>query len=153
MRKMIKVYLDNCCYNRPFDDQSQTRIRLESQAKIQIQKMIQDGTLSLVSSYILWDENNRNPKTYNKNNISQFILNNTQFFISTRQAPNVEKIAIPIQQSGIKSNDALHIASAIFANCNFFITTDDRLLKYTDSRIIIYTPIDFIKNEYSNCKY
>ena len=150
---MIKVYLDNCCYNRPFDDQSQTRIRLESQAKIQIQKMIQDGTLSLVSSYILWDENNRNPKTYNKNNISQFILNNTQFFISTRQAPNVEKIAIPIQQSGIKSNDALHIASAIFANCNFFITTDDRLLKYTDSRIIIYTPIDFIKIEYYNCKY
>lgn len=26
----MTVYLDNCCYNRPFDDQTQERIHLES---------------------------------------------------------------------------------------------------------------------------
>ena len=32
--KETRVYLDNCCYNRPYDDQSQVRISLESQAKL-----------------------------------------------------------------------------------------------------------------------
>ena len=27
---VVRVYLDNCCYNRPFDDQSQLRIKLEA---------------------------------------------------------------------------------------------------------------------------
>ena len=31
---MTKVYLDNCVLNRPFDDQSQERIRLETEAII-----------------------------------------------------------------------------------------------------------------------
>ena len=29
----MRVYLDNCCFNRPYDDQAQLRISLESQAK------------------------------------------------------------------------------------------------------------------------
>ncbi len=28
----MKIYLDTCCLNRPFDDQSQERIRLETEA-------------------------------------------------------------------------------------------------------------------------
>jgi len=34
------VYLDNCCYNRPFDDQSQVRIELETKTKLYIQDKI-----------------------------------------------------------------------------------------------------------------
>jgi len=30
----MKIYLDNCSYNRPFDDQSQMKIRLETEAKL-----------------------------------------------------------------------------------------------------------------------
>ena len=29
----MRVYLDNCCYNRPYDEQVQLRIRLETEAK------------------------------------------------------------------------------------------------------------------------
>ncbi len=32
----IKVYLDVCCLNRPFDDQTQDRIRMESEAVLMI---------------------------------------------------------------------------------------------------------------------
>ena len=39
----MKIYLDNCCFNRPFDDQSQLRIRLESEAKLKIQEDIRSG--------------------------------------------------------------------------------------------------------------
>jgi len=57
----MKIYLDNCCFNRPFDDQSQLRIRLESEAKLKIQEDIRAGIHELVWSYILDYENSRNP--------------------------------------------------------------------------------------------
>ena len=57
----MKLYLDNCCFNRPFDDQSQIRIRLETEAKLEIQDKIRSGTLQLIWSYIIDYENNRNP--------------------------------------------------------------------------------------------
>ena len=56
----MRIYLDNCCYNRPYDDQTQLRISLESQAKLHIQDMIKDGKLELAASYVLTYENSRN---------------------------------------------------------------------------------------------
>jgi len=38
MRDKLKLYLDNCCLNRPFDDQIQQRIYLETEAKLFIQR-------------------------------------------------------------------------------------------------------------------
>ena len=32
----MRVYLDNCCYNRPFDDQSQVRVRVETISKLAV---------------------------------------------------------------------------------------------------------------------
>ena len=57
----MKIYLDNCCFNRPFDDQSQLRILLESEAKLRIQENIRSGIFELVWSYILDYENSQNP--------------------------------------------------------------------------------------------
>ncbi len=53
----MRVYLDNCAFNRPFDDQSQIRIRLESEAKLYIQEKIEKKEIELVWSYILDIEN------------------------------------------------------------------------------------------------
>ncbi len=44
---MLKIYLDNCCYNRPFDIQEQDLIRLETQAKLAIQRKIKEGNIRL----------------------------------------------------------------------------------------------------------
>ncbi len=57
----MKIYLDNCCFNRPFDDQSQLRIKLETEAKLSIQEEIRAGNLELAWSYILDYENSKNP--------------------------------------------------------------------------------------------
>ena len=57
----MRVYLDNCAYNRPFDDQSQIRIRLESEAKLFIQEKIKTKKIELIWSYILDIENHHNP--------------------------------------------------------------------------------------------
>lgn len=57
----MRVYLDNCCYNRPFDNQSQLRISLETQAKLEIQSLVKSGTIELVASYMTEYENEMNP--------------------------------------------------------------------------------------------
>lgn len=45
----MRIYPDNCCYNRPYDDQTQTRISLEAQAKLHIQEQIRKK-----SDYTKW---------------------------------------------------------------------------------------------------
>ena len=57
---LMRLYLDNCCYNRPYDDQSQIRVSLESQAKLHIQDEIKKGKYELASSYMLTYVNSRN---------------------------------------------------------------------------------------------
>ena len=58
----MRVYLDNCCYNRPFDDQNQLRIALESAAKLAIQAQMRSGEIEYVWSdrepmdYTAWRE-------------------------------------------------------------------------------------------------
>ena len=36
----MRIYLDNCCFNRPFDDQKQLRIELETKAKTIMQHLV-----------------------------------------------------------------------------------------------------------------
>lgn len=57
----IKIYLDNCCFNRPYDDQNLLSIFLETQAKLSIQEYVRTEKLSLIWSAILDYENSRNP--------------------------------------------------------------------------------------------
>lgn len=57
----MKVYLDNCCYNRPYDDQSYLKISLETQAKIKIQDMIKNKEIELVSSFMSRYEADKSP--------------------------------------------------------------------------------------------
>ncbi|MDR1560203.1 MAG: hypothetical protein LBS84_11015 [Clostridiales bacterium] len=45
--KKIRAYLDNCCYNRPFDDQSSFLVRMETDAKLHVQEFVRDGEIEL----------------------------------------------------------------------------------------------------------
>jgi predicted nucleic acid-binding protein len=53
-------------------------------------------------------------------------------------------IANTAKGTGLKTKDALHVACAIVAKCDYFVTTDSRLLKYVDSRIKMVSPIEFV---------
>jgi hypothetical protein len=59
--RVMRIYLDNCCLNRPFDDQRQARIRLEAEAKLCIQQQVREGRIELAWSYMLDFENAANP--------------------------------------------------------------------------------------------
>lgn len=56
-----------------------------------------------------------------------------------------KEIARRIMKTGIKSADALHVACAILAGSDYFITTDDRLLKFQTEDIQVVTPGEFIR--------
>lgn len=141
----LRIYLDNCSYNRPYDDQSQLRISLETQAKLQIQKMIKDKELELVSSYVLAYENSRNPVESKKTAISRFIKENRAIYIDVDQSDEIKAVADEIIATGIKTADAYHTACAILSECDYMITTDDRLLKFKSDKIRVVDPTEFIK--------
>ena len=44
----MRIYLDNCCYNRPFDEQDDVRVRLETMAKLTVQFMMATGVVEYV---------------------------------------------------------------------------------------------------------
>ena len=140
----MKVYLDMCCYNRPYDDQSQLKIFLETQSKLYIQTLIKDGKLKLVSSYMLRYECSNNPFEMRRNAIFDFIDKNTYAYIGIERQVNIETKAAEIMKTGIKYKDACHLASAIYAECEYFISTDIRLLKYKSNEIKMVTPIQFV---------
>ena len=143
--KMTKVYLDNCCYNRPYDDQEQILIQLETQAKIHIQDMIKTGKLELVTSFILWYELSQNPFEIRKSGITDFIRNNSSLFISSDSGSIIKNRAESIMTTGVKMKDAYHIACAIEGNCDYLLTTDMRMLNANIDGINIVNPIDFIQ--------
>ena len=141
----MKVYLDNCCYNRPYDDQSQLRISLETQAKLQVQGMIKNNQIELSSSYVLLYENSRNPHESRQKAIRAFVKENTTTYIDVDRADEEKKIADEIILNGVKTADAHHVACAIMAESDYFLTTDDRLLKYSTDKIKLMDPTEFIR--------
>ena len=54
------LYLDSCCYNRPFDDLSQIRVRLEAEAVEWILEQSGSGRFKIVTSDYLILELMRN---------------------------------------------------------------------------------------------
>ena len=138
----MKIYLDNCCYNRPFDDQSQMKIHLETQAKLYVQRQIRDGVYDLVWSYILDYENGKNP--YEEKRFAIAPWKAIAAFCVVEETEEILLCAESLASKGIKTYDALHIACAIAAQCEYYLTTDKKLLHTQVPEIKIIDPIDFV---------
>jgi predicted nucleic acid-binding protein len=141
---MLKVYLDNCCYNRPFDKSNNDNVQFETAAKLFIQSLIKYGDIELVSSLILYSEIYENPSKYKKDCILQFVDDYAKEYIGSEKMEEIVVFSNEIMKTGIKMFDAAHIACAIVANCDYFISTDKRLLKCKTERIILLNPIEFV---------
>jgi predicted nucleic acid-binding protein len=140
----LLIYLDNCCFNRPFDDQSQLLIRLQTEAKLYIQEAIRQGIYDLVWSAVLDLENIANPDDERREPIGAW-----KALASVDVATNnqIEDLAQELAQLGVKPMDALHVASAITAGTDWLLTTDRALLKkmHGHPRLRVIDPIDFIR--------
>lgn len=139
---MIKIYLDNCCYNRPFDDQTQMKIHLETQAKLYVQTKIKENKYFLVWSYILDYENGRNP--YDEKRLAIAPWRNIASKFISEESEEILTFAESLSQKRIKTFDALHIACAVSAGCDYYLTTDKKLLNTPIAEIKIVSPITFV---------
>ena len=142
---MIKVYLDNCCYSRPFDDLSQENVENEANAKLFIQSLIKYKSIELYYSFMSQAEIDDSPFEEVKAHVLDFIENNATAFISDKHSNALKVLTDEIMQTGIKIKDATHLACAIFAKCDYFITTDRRVLNFHTDKIKIVNPINFVE--------
>lgn len=121
-----KIYLDTCCLSRPFNDQTQTRIRRETEAIEKILKNFSTGDWSWIVSGTLTLEvdNNRDVRQRDemKSQITNAYVNVLISEIEIARGRDIEKL-------GFKRLDALHLACAESGNADVFLTTDDRLLR------------------------
>lgn len=122
----MRIYLDVCCLNRPFDDQRQERIRLEAEAVLLILERCQKGHWELVGSEAIQfeitqipDEERRQKVMALAKLIRETVIVNQEI---VNRATSLEKNSVPVM-------DAIHLSCAEAAKVNIFLTTDDRLLK------------------------
>jgi len=142
MLAMWKLYLDNCCFNRPFDDQSQLLVRLEMEAKLFIQKEIKNETFELVWSYILDIENDANPYPRRKKSILSW---QSLAKIDVEESEELLLLMESFEKRGLKPHDALHVAAAVVASADFFITVDRGILKKSITEIRVMNPENFVR--------
>jgi hypothetical protein len=138
----MKIYLDHCTYNRPFDDQNNIKNQLETSAKLHIQDQIRQGKYDLVWSYMSDFENNNNPNIENKKSIQEW-ENISKY--KCKSSENILMRGSKFMEKGIRANDALHIACAIESQCEYLITTDAGLTNKEIEGIKIINPIDFVR--------
>ena len=141
----MRIYLDNCCYGRPYDKQDSDKIISETKSIRFIRKEIENGNLELVTSYMLHFENNQRPDENQRDEITKFIKSYRKIHIGIDNAENLLESVKKIMSTGIKRKDTYHVASAILANCDYFLSTDERLLKYNSDKLKLLNPIEFIK--------
>jgi predicted nucleic acid-binding protein len=138
----IRVYLDNCTFNRPYDNQNDINIRLESEAKLFIQEKIKDNKLDLVWSSMNSYENNDNPSPEKQERIAVW----KNIAVEYRKFnENILKKAEELQSQNIRAKDALHIAAAIYSQCGYFITTDRKILNKKIDGIVVLSPVAFVE--------
>jgi predicted nucleic acid-binding protein len=121
----MKIYLDVCCLNRPFDEQDKDRIRLESEAVLTIFNRSQTENWILISSEAIYIEISKIPDDDKRQKVS-IICRLLQFHIDIDE--DIERRAIELENIGFKSFDALHIACAEKGKADVLLTTDDKLL-------------------------
>ena len=146
----MKIYMDNCCYYRPFDDQAQDRIRLETDAIVTIVARCEAGDLELIGSDIL---------KYEMSKVSDFdkYKNAATVYKAAKSSvpfsTGIQRRANHLQRYGIKSMDALHLASAESGGAEVYLTTDDNLIKWaksSDTKLNVINPVRWIMEVMEN---
>ena len=133
----MRIYLDNCCYNRPFDDQTQERIHLESEAILTILKRGQLNVYEIVGSEMLELEMERMGDETKKRKVKELYQDTDEI---KKRSEDIMKI------SKIRTFDSLHIAAAESANADVLLTTDDKMSSMASKlelKVKVQNPLQF----------
>jgi hypothetical protein len=138
----MRVYLDNCCYNRPFDEQTSLIIQFETDAKLRVQELINLRSLELAWSFVLDYENDANPFEDVKEKIAEW---KALASVDCDYSKDIAAKADELTCLGLRQMDASHLACALAASADYFITVDKKVLNKHIPGITVINPIDFIR--------
>lgn len=149
---MPTLYLDMNIYNRPFDDQRQMRIRLETVAITMIFALIESKRFSARWSFVLDYENSRNPSAERRAFV-QYLAQCCDEVIGPNES--IKELAHRLSAiHQIRGRDALHLACAEQAGCQYLVTCDDRLIRQEkrlrDAGLLTVeaiNPVDLLREE------
>ena len=115
-----------CCLNRPFDDWSQDRVRLEGEAILSIIERIDRDQWQLIGSEAIAVELEKMKNLEKKSSILKLLE-----LVTIQQ--NIDGVIVArsreLERFGFGLYDSFHLACAEAANADIFLSTDDRLLK------------------------
>lgn len=142
----MRIYMDVCCLNRPFDDQSQHKIHLEAEAIKIIFDKIESQKWKIICSEIIDLEISKIPELLRKRQVE---LLASVYEDKIRINDKIIELAKTLQSLGIKAFDALHISCASYAEADVFLTTDEELIqKYKSHKdkfqIRIANPLEWV---------
>jgi len=122
----LRIYLNTSALNRPFDDLSSPRVRLEAEAVAAILAAAEAGRVELITSEYLDFEVAQTPDQERARRVRTFLGGaRLRVVISARVAER----ARALERFGFRGLDALHLAAAEAGKAQLLITTDDRMLR------------------------
>ena len=145
----MKIYFDLCIYNRPFDDQGQPRIVIETTEFLFLLEKTIEGEITTINSFALEYENSKNPIIGRREKIRDLLGIASEY---VRYSERLGNRAMEIEKMGFMAMDALHIACAEAGKSNFLITCDDLLLSRGKANkdklnVVIISLMDFVSKE------
>jgi len=146
---MKRIYLDVCCLNRPFDDQSIDRIHLESEAIMLILKRFESVEWTWISSTVIDHEVDQTSDFERKRRVKTLLSLAHQVVLLTEE---IIRRGDEIKQLGFGSYDALHIASAEAGEADVVLTTDDKLIRLAmrhlrETKVLVSNPLQWLQEE------
>ena len=139
------IYLDMNIYNRPFDDQKQLRIRLETIACQIIFQLVQEQKVELAWPFMIEYENSLNPFPERRDEI-MLLSQMARHIIEPSEI--ILQFSEKFEKIGVKNKDAVHLSCAEVFGCDFFITSDDKVInkaKTLSLKVDVCNPVDFIQ--------
>lgn len=140
----MRIYLDTCVLNRPFDDQSNSRVRNETESITFILDRIRDHSIDLIWSSAIDYENDRSPAGGRRETVSQW---RSFAMVEVSATKSVGQNAERLVELGFGDVDAIHLASAIVGKADYFVTTDDGILRKLSRvpEIAVLDPIELMR--------
>ena len=147
-----RVYFDACSWCRPYDDLSQPRIYLESEAVLESLHLCKSNSWTIAASEIIEVELLRIKNTDKLENVKGLYQAAGEYLTLTDE---IKALARQFQQRGIREFDSLHLATAENNNYDFLLTTDDRF-RYTACKIPlkvkVRNPVEWLLEETENAQ-
>jgi len=153
----MRLYFDMNIYNRIFDDQNQFRIKLETTAILSLFELIEREKYTLCWSFMLEFEIGNNPFPARRLHIQKVSAICRLRIIPVSEIRETAKHIM--KHCNAQEKDALHLACAVYHDCEYFITCDDSLIKTVSNNISalghilkstkIINPVEFLRKEMS----